>query len=147
MRQHDGVCLTTVTSRSGVKGRMSAVEQVEIMPARERPLPRTLRPTKQNTRRRQPMLQATILAIVLIIFGFLKEELYICCTIVCDALRDKRLRFGIENLYRVFLRQKRYSVFLYRCARTIEPALWPESIIRAMKHTIVTINGRGGHSG
>lgn len=26
-------------------------------------------------------------------------------------LRDKRLRFGIENHYRVFLREKRYSVF------------------------------------
>ena len=43
MRQHDGVYLTTVTRQR--KKEESAVEQVKIMPARERPLPRTLRLT------------------------------------------------------------------------------------------------------
>ena len=44
-----------------------------------------------------------------------------------DALRDKRLRFGIENHYRVFLREKQYSVFFTDALVLSNPPIGPES--------------------
>ena len=76
----------------------------------------------------------------------MKKSLYICAKIIRDALRDKRLRFGIEKpLQSISSGEAVLCIFLYRCANTFEPAHWTRiSKTNVIMRIIFTSDAKSG---